>query len=200
MYPLFETIFVSRGRPLYPGYHWERMKHTVESLWGKKLLFSPDILASLPIPADINKVYRCRLEYDAASHRMRMEEYHYQPIKTLKLVQAGQLMYRYKFTDRSGFDELFALRDACDDILIVQDGYVTDTSMANIIFTDGHKLFTPSTPLLAGTARARLLGEGLIFEKAIRTCELGNYSGFALINALRVHFLPDFQPIINIRL
>ncbi len=199
MYPLFETLYVSRGRPFYPECHWERMKLSAKLLWGKKPTFRSDILFSFPFPAEFDKVYRCRVEYDTESYRMQMEEYHYHPIRTLQLVDAGTMDYPFKFTDRGMIEERYARRGPCDDILIVRDGMITDTSTANIVFRKEGKLYTPSAPLLRGTARARLLNEGKINEISISVDELGRYSGFTLINALRVHYFPDFSPISNIR-
>lgn len=199
MYPLFETIFISQGRPMFANYHWERMKHSAESLWGIRLSFGPGALLALPFTPEYNKVYRCRMEYDTENCFMRMEEYHYHPIRTLQLVEAGTMDYPFKFTDRRMIEERYARRGTCHDILIVRDGMITDTSTANIVFRKEGKLYTPSAPLLRGTARARLLNKGKINEISISVDELGRYSGFTLINALRVHYFPDFSPISNIR-
>ena len=51
--------------------------------------------------------------------------------------------------------------------LIVKDGYLTDTSIANIALYDGYTWFTPAHPLLRGTKRAELLNKQLIVEKDI---------------------------------
>ena len=64
---------------------------------------------------------------------------------------------------------------------------VTDTSVCNIVFFDGQKWITPSTPLLCGTARARLLADGTIEERPVAESDIHKFEAFRLINALR-HF------------
>ena len=72
----------------------------------------------------------------------------------------------------------------CSDILIVKNGFITDTSFSNIIFLKCGRWYTPNTPLLKGTKRAKLLDLGLINERSIRPEEMGNYEKVGLINAM----------------
>ena len=70
--------------------------------------------------------------------------------------------YDLKYFDRKIFDDLKKNIKA-DDILIIKNGFITDTSIANILFFDGKKWITPKKPLLKGTVRERLLRMKLIF-------------------------------------
>ena len=99
-------------------------------------------------------------------------------------MQADHLDYRLKYADRTELDQLFLKRGEADDILIIQNGLVTDTSIANIAFFDGDKWITPKEPLLKGTTRARLLDEKKIFEQDIKIADLGKFTEFALMNAM----------------
>ncbi len=78
-----------------------------------------------------------------------------------------------------------AQKENCDDILIVKNGIITDTSFSNIAFFDGKQWKTPKSPLLKGTCRERLLCEQKIFEKDINLNDLSNYKCYKLINAMR---------------
>ena len=71
-----------------------------------------------------------------------------------------------------------------DDILIIKNELVTDTSIANIAFFDGKKWLTPKTPLLKGVTRTRLLDNSEIFEADIHFRELKKYKKVALLNAM----------------
>jgi 4-amino-4-deoxychorismate lyase len=71
-----------------------------------------------------------------------------------------------------------------DDILIVKNGYITDASFASVVFHDGAKWITPSTPLLAGTTTARLLECHAIIAGEIRKGDLRHFKKAALINAM----------------
>jgi 4-amino-4-deoxychorismate lyase len=75
-------------------------------------------------------------------------------------------------------------RGDCDDILIVKDGYITDTSFSNIVFFDGEKWVTPARPLLRGTMRESLLKRNLIGEENITVDDLNKIKEARLINAM----------------
>ncbi len=74
--------------------------------------------------------------------------------------------------------------DDIDDILIVKQGLLTDTSIANIAFYNGTHWYTPAHPLLKGTKRAALLEEGILQEKDIRPENLSSFSTVRLFNAM----------------
>jgi 4-amino-4-deoxychorismate lyase len=81
--------------------------------------------------------------------------------------------------------------------LIVKNGFITDTSSANILFYDGRDWVTPSTPLLMGTCREKLLRGGKIREENIKRDDIYKFKHFRLINAMiGENLLPI--PIINI--
>jgi len=102
---------------------------------------------------------------------------------SLTIVESNTITYDHKFTDRS---EIEALRRGIttDDIVIVKNGHITDTSFSNIVFHDGIRWLTPSTPLLYGTARERLLSDHSIIEEEIRFTDLRHFKKAALINAM----------------
>lgn len=147
-------------------------------------------LVTIPDSLD-NSVYRCRIEY--ASDIIKTEFFPYQPrkINTLKLVACNNIDYSFKYADRKRIDELFANRGNCDEIVIVRNGLITDTSIANLIFSDGVHWHTPLQPLLKGTHRQRLIDENLIREAAITPDDLSKYTHLRTINAM----LDDSPPI-----
>lgn len=140
-------------------------------------------LASL-IKAPDNKLYRCRVIYDAESCTIEYIPYQKRTIRKLQLVQADELDYALKYADRRSLDALFMQKGDADDILIVKNSLVTDTSIANIAFFDGRRWLTPLHPLLKGTTRARLLDEKKIFEREIHLDDIDKFSHFALLNAM----------------
>jgi len=87
------------------------------------------------------------------------------------------------------------LPEICDDIIIVKNGFVTDSFAANILFLDGVQWITPTTPLLNGTKRQFLLDQGIIAEKEIREEDIRTYQKVGLINAM-IDF--DEMPVIDI--
>ncbi|RPJ85845.1 MAG: aminodeoxychorismate synthase component I [Acidobacteria bacterium] len=94
----------------------------------------------------------------------------------------------HKTTHRAVYEK--ALRDCpgFGDVLLWNErGEITESTVANVVFKMGQRLFTPpvSSGLLPGTYRALLLDEGKISEKILRLDELRMCSGIYLINSVR---------------
>jgi len=181
---LFETISIRNGVAENLDWHQQRLEASWQKLSGKR---SCILLANeLSIPAHaMTGHFRCRVDYSEKITKTEFSPYRVKEINHLKLIDDNQIDYSLKFSDRTRLNHLFSLRQGADDILIVKHGKITDTSFANIIFWDGKAWFTPSTPLLAGTCRARMLDQGLISEADISPADLSQFTAFKLINALR---------------
>ena len=127
---------------------------------------------------------RCRFLYDTEGvQKIEIVRAARRNIRSLQCVSADDFDYSHKFADRSRFD-LLNRNIQTDDILIVKNGFLTDTTYANIVFMDksGH-FFTPSTPLLAGTKRAQLLAENKIAAVDLRVNDISKFVEARLINA-----------------
>jgi 4-amino-4-deoxychorismate lyase len=128
---------------------------------------------------------KCNIYYGPDIHQVRFSKYNKRLVRSLKLVDCSGIDYHLKYTDRSALDSLFALRENCDEIIIVINGLLTDSSMSNLIFSDGLHWVTPVNPLLKGTCRNRMVAGGGIIEKEIPVADLYRYTGCKLINAMR---------------
>jgi 4-amino-4-deoxychorismate lyase len=100
------------------------------------------------------------------------------------VIENNKIYYSLKFTDRSQINGLLKQKGDYDDILIVKNGFITDTSISNIVFYNGNEWTTPATPLLKGTCRDKLLKEGKIKEEIIKINDLHKLKSFCLINAM----------------
>ncbi len=176
---LLETIRCEDGQAHHLHYHQKRMDESLRALG----LHNTHFLKQCITPPD-KQLYRCRVVYDANTISVEYIPYVKRAISTLQLVQIDILEYALKYADRKELDILFTQRENADDILIVKDGLITDTSIANIAFYDGEQWLTPKHPLLHGTTRARLLDKKKIIEADITPSDLTQYSEFALINAM----------------
>ena len=137
-----------------------------------------------PDSVEDNKLYKCRVTFGAEVSDVSIEPYRRKKLKRLRLIDGGNVDYQYKYADRSAIDTLFAQRSGCDDILIIKDGLITDTSIANVALFDGFIWYTPATPLLAGTKRQQMLDEGMLREQKIRVRDIPAYSHIVLFNAM----------------
>jgi 4-amino-4-deoxychorismate lyase len=173
---LFETIKVENGKIFNLKWHNQRFNKS------RKELFSSTTTIDLKAFISPPKIglYRCKIIYDNNIHSVEYFPYKVKSLKHFKVVKS-QLDYKYKYTNRLTFQ---ALLKEHDEIIIEKDGLLTDTSIANIAFFDGKTWFTPTTPLLEGTTRARLLNKGFLKLTNIRKEDIKNYSNFALMNAM----------------
>jgi len=132
-----------------------------------------------------NGLFRCRVTYSKQIDKVEFLPHQFRQIKSLMLVADNDIDYRFKYADRERLNLLFEKRGNCDDIIIVKNGFITDSFAANLIFFDGRKWVTPETPLLPGTQRAKLLDEGRIFECRITSKNLKKFEKVGLINAMQ---------------
>ncbi len=140
---------------------------------------------SLEISPPSIGLFKCRVVYDMEVREIEFLPYVANRIETLKVVYDDTLEYEFKFTNRAKLDLLYQSKGSADDILIVKDGRVTDTSYGNIVFFDGEAWITPNKPLLKGVYREKLLEEGLVYEQDVKVSDLGNYQKFSVINSMR---------------
>jgi len=171
-----ETIKALDGKLYHLEYHQERLNTTLQT---NK---THNLSTLLDPPRD--GLYRCRVLYDADTIKIEYIPYIKRHIRSLKLLTSETLEYAKKYEDREDLNRLFEKREGCDDILVVKNALVSDTSIANIAFYDGEQWVTPKTPLLYGTTRKRYLETGKIVEKEITVLELKRYKKVALMNAM----------------
>ncbi len=175
----FETIKIQNAEVCNLAWHQQRFEKTLRVLGATKTAYLQDY-----IEARGDGVWRCKVIYD--KNGVKEVTYHpYTPrkITSLKLIDS-RIDYPLKALDRSEIDTFFAKRGESDEILLVKNGFVQDTSIANVAFFDGDAWVTPSTPLLEGTTRARYLHAGRLSEKKITKNDIASFSKIAFLNAL----------------
>jgi 4-amino-4-deoxychorismate lyase len=175
----FETIKANDGQIFHIEYHQKRYEAVLQSLG---IFTYKNLIEHLHPP--LKGLFRCKIIYDANSLEVAYYEYTKREVRSLKLLHDNSIEYIYKSTDRTKLDALYALRENCDDVLIVRNSLLTDTSIANVAFYRDGRWYTPKTPLLKGTTRARLLQEKKIVEEDIHEKDLKKYTGVALLNAM----------------
>ncbi len=198
MFPLFETIHIENGVALNLSFHQERVTRTFRDLFPSSGCIL-QLASVLRVPGDFGEgSFRCRLMYNETEWSTEFIKYIPRKVTSLKLIRIDEIDYPHKFTNRNIIDKVFSSKGSADDILIVKNGKLTDTSIANILFRKEDKWYTPDLPLLEGTCRARLLNEGIISEKDITINNFREYSHFMLINALNDFDLKRIQPVESI--
>lgn len=176
-----ETICIVNGKVQNEQAHAERIQQTAayHRFTAPPL---PDMGKMIPKELIEGKV-KCRIIYHTTIERISFEIYQPKQIRTLKLVE-GSPDYAYKFADRTVLLELLKEKGDCDEILIIRNGLITDTSYSNVVLSKGDCFYTPRTFLLNGTKRQQLLLTGRISERDISADSLGDYDRIYLINAM----------------
>jgi len=178
-----ETIRLKDGVTSDLSYHEERMNRSVEEVLHSNQKFNlEETLSSINLPPKgLNKI---RLVYDEEIRLVDVTPYKQKDIRQLKIVYDNAISYYYKFENRIELENLFSQRDDCEDVIIIKNYQVTDTSYANLIFRKNNQWFTPKTFLLNGATRKRLLEEKIIFEEKITINDIYRYEKVKLINAM----------------
>ncbi|MEM9835969.1 MAG: aminotransferase class IV [Bacteroidota bacterium] len=180
---LLESIRLINGQLPLLDYHQERVDRSRKSLFpkstGLKLL---KILEGHDLPD--TGLYKVRIEYGLKCQGVEIQPYTAKPVRSLKLVDASSLRYAKKYADRTAINALYQLKGPCDDILMVQHGFLTDASYANIALFDGSSWYTPASPMLRGTRRASLIQAGTITPTVVRQKDLGHFSEIRLFNSM----------------
>lgn len=173
---------MKNGRLQQLPFHQRRFDAARRALWG---LPATDLESLIELPAGLGAgLYKCRVVYGPSVETVQVTPYAPRSIRSLRLIDGDHVDYRYKYADRRVLQALFERRRGCDDILIVQEGRLTDTSYSNIALYDGRRWVTPARPLLAGTARARLLATGRLEAAEVRVADLVQYRSLRLVNAM----------------
>jgi len=157
-----------------------------------------DLQHYIQLPGNLNEdMYKCRVLYGKEMGNVEFAPYQVKNIQTLKLVEANNINYKFKYNNRDGLNYLLTLKEQCDDIIIIKNGNITDSSSGNLVFFDGREWVTPSTPLLAGTCRQRLIDAKIIMGSEIKVSDIQEFKEVKIINAMRGMEL-DGVPINNI--
>jgi len=182
--PVFvETLKIENGKIYNLEFHQDRMQATAFLHYGTKPKLAIDISV---IPPNLkNERIKCRILYNSDIIKTEFTAYQPKKIRSLQIVENNDAEYSHKFADRNFLNKLFEQRNQADDIIIVKNGKITDSSFANLVFEafDG-ELFTPKTFLLNGTKRKYLLKNGVIKEREISVADISQYKKVFLINAM----------------
>lgn len=185
MNDLFETIKLLDGKLHNIEYHNKRINNARRDLFSAdKIIFLEQEIA---IPLEFAKgLYKCKVIFGKEIESINITPYKPKKIEKLIIANEDKIEYSYKYLDRTPLNELknkYAPGEN-EEIIIVKNGMVTDSSYSNLLFREGENYYTPSTPLLNGTMRQKLLDEKKITEKNITWGNIKEFSEVYLMNAM----------------
>lgn len=179
----FETICIVQTKALRLPYHQKRVHSSLQHIKATLNIDLHKVLSQFDLTA-YQKRTRCRIDYGPTGvTQVQFLPYVPRKVEKLRLVHT-HMDYAQKRCDRSELDALFAQRGDADDVLLVKEGLLTDSTIANIALQIGQSWYTPEKPLLAGTHRAALIEAGLLIPAPLRVADLQATKTIRLFNAM----------------
>ncbi|NPA55987.1 MAG: 4-amino-4-deoxychorismate lyase [Epsilonproteobacteria bacterium] len=167
--------------------HNKRLNKTRKHFYNAKYINLKDHLQVIPNT-------RVRVTYDKHIRHVEYFPLQQRYFQTFTLAHSN-IIYDFKYQNR---DELNALKSKnADEVIIIKNGLVTDTTISNIAFFDNTQWITPKQPLLKGTKREELINKGLLIKRDIPYTQIHKYSKLALINAILGFYIIEHPIILN---
>jgi 4-amino-4-deoxychorismate lyase len=171
----FETIKCNDNEIFHLDYHEKRIANTI----GKNINLQDYIY---PIS---DQLLKCKVLYNENEIiDVTFDTYVKRTIKMLKIIHDNAIEYNYKYENRNKLHFLLSKKEKADEIIIVKNNLVTDTTIANIAILINNQWYTPKKPLLEGTTRRRYLENLKIKEIDITIEMLKKATKIALLNAM----------------
>ncbi|MEE9437708.1 MAG: aminotransferase class IV [Saprospiraceae bacterium] len=179
---LLETILIKNNRVYNIKYHNERFNRSRRMLFGnnKKI----NLRKLIDTSKAIFPITKCRITYNNEISNIEYIAYNYPKISSLMLINNDAIEYKYKYQNRTNLKKIFDKKGRAHDIVIVKNDKLTDTYFANIALLKNGKWYTPMSPLLEGTRRAKLIEKKKIIPKDIAIDSIDEYASIVIFNAM----------------
>jgi 4-amino-4-deoxychorismate lyase len=183
MYPLVESILIKNKKIYNMPWHQARFDSSRRALFGHNV---PAIKIKNCIELDKCTCHemKCRIIYKESIESIEYLPYKRSQIQSAKLIFTEGLEYGHKFLERNALDTLYKNRGVCDEIIIINNGFVSDAYYYNLAFEKNDFLYTPQHHLLEGTKMKSLVSEGKLAVVALRADEIQDFDYVHFINAL----------------
>ncbi len=199
MSQFIESIKVEDQKAFLMEFHQKRVNDTFAHFGAQGSIDLEKIFKSLE--HDEDGLYKLRIVYDLnRNFKHQMIPYAIPEIENFQLVENNSYDYSFKFEDRKEFEKM-KTKAKTEEIIIVKNNHITDTSYTNILFLKGETWYTPATYLLNGVMRQHLLKEKKIKEAEITLQNIREFSHFQLINSMNDFddmFIYPIERIVNL--
>ena len=194
-----ESIKIEDQKTFLLDFHQKRVNQTFAHFGKEGSIDLAKIFKNLE--HDEDGLYKLRIVYDLdKKFTTQLIPYAIPEIENFQLVENNSYDYSFKFEDRKEFERM-KTKAKTEEIIVVKNNHITDTSYTNILFLKGKEWFTPTTYLLNGVMRQNLLHEKKIKETEITLQNIKEFSHFQLINAMNDFddmFIYPIERIVNL--
>lgn len=171
----FETIKCEDYQVFHLKYHQQRIAKTIGlNIDLQEYIYPPN-----------HELYRAKVIYTQEGIS-KIDYFPYAPkkINSFKFIYDDTIEYSAKYLDRTALDKLYSFKENTDEIIIIKNKLICDTSIANLAIWKDNRWLTPKKPLLEGTTRQRYLNEKKIYEADISIEDFKKASKIGLMNAM----------------
>jgi len=194
-----ESIKVEDQKIFLKELHQKRMNDTF-SHFGKECKIDIHSLF-LNLEHEEDGLYKFRIEYDLENNfKTQIIPYAISELDDFELVIDNEIDYSFKSANRTHLQKLKD-KSRADEVIIVKNNQITDTSYSNLLFLKDKTWFTSKNYLLNGVMRQNLLQSKDIKETEITLDNIKKFTHFQLINALNDFddmFIYPIEKIINL--
>jgi 4-amino-4-deoxychorismate lyase len=199
MFQFIESIKVEDQEIFLLEFHQKRVEQTFAHFGKEGSLDLAKIYKHLE--HDEDGLFKLRIVYDLDKKiRTQMIPYAIPEIQDFQLIENNTYDYSFKFEDRKELEKM-KMKSRAEEIIIIKNNHITDTSYSNLLFLKGKDWYTPSTYLLNGVQRQHLLKTKKIKETEINIQNIKQFSHFQIINAMNdfsENFIYPIDKIINL--
>lgn len=199
MSQFIESIKIEDQEAFLLDFHQKRVNDTLSYFGNNSSIDLKKIIKDLNIDED--GFFKLRIVYDLNKNfRTQLIPYAVSEISTFQLIENNTFDYSFKFEDRKEIEKM-KLNAKAEEIIIVKNNHITDTSFSNLLFLKDKHWYTPSTYLLNGVQRQDLLKRKKIKETEITLNNIKEFTHFQIINALNDFddmFIYPIEKIINL--
>ncbi len=198
MCQFIETICYKNGVFERIELHNDRLNRTRNHFFDNQLAI--DLSDHLSVPLDLtHSTVKCTITYGEKIQHISYSSYQIRAVHSLKMIENNSIDYTFKSSNRELLEAMFLLKGDCDDILIVKNGYLTDSSYANLILLRENRWYSMQNPLLLGTRLQSYLIEKLVTPTLVTPNDLHLFSEARIINAMISIDDSPIIPVQNIR-
>ncbi len=179
MCQFIESIKLNDAQVFHLEWHQKRVIETFKTFYpDSPILILNDLIQDIPTDG----LYKIRIVYDDQQHSIEFKPYSPKQIQSFELMEIA-FDYDFKFENRNKIKQIKE-KSSADEVIFMNKTNILDSSYSNLAFYDGKDWFTPSSYLLNGTTRQRLLAENKLIETPIRINDLAKYEKISFINAM----------------
>ena len=199
MSQFIESIKIEDQEVFLLELHQKRVNATFAHFGMENSIDLAKIIKDLKIDED--GFFKLRIVYDLnRNYKTQLIPYAVAEIDSFQLVENNTYDYAFKFEDRKEFERM-KTKAKTEEIIIVKNNCITDTSYTNLLFLKDEKWYTPSTYLLNGVMRQHLLATSKIKETEITLQKIKEFTHFQLINSMNDFddmFIYPIERIVNL--